>query len=315
MDLNPPALQGRTPNTRQGLKELAAALSRQSFRVTAISASSGLTGNSSCKFMAQELNMFRIPFTGSQTSIELRGKKIRGAEDRQGRIAGFDQQIYSQSHVLCIGAGGLISNIAPALVRKGIGSVTILDPDVVEASNLNRQRFYRKDLGKNKAIALARNLQRECIHDTKLVGHSESLETAIERGITLDCEIAICGIDNNPGRVAASRFFRTKGVPVVFTAVSEKADHGYCFIQRTGGPCIGCVFPNIGDDQSYPCPGTPAVSDILQLVGAFAAYAVDAELMRRPCLWNYRSAYLHSAQWDSSGMPAVRAACTVVNRH
>ncbi|HET9283711.1 MAG TPA: ThiF family adenylyltransferase [Candidatus Angelobacter sp.] len=258
--------------------------------------------------------MFQIHFTGSPTSIELRGRKIPGAEDRQQKISGFDQKIYSQSHVLCIGAGGLISNIAPALVRKGIGGLIILDPDVVELSNLNRQRFYRRDLGKNKAIAFAKNLQRECIHDTKLVGHSVSLETAMERKINLDCDLAICGIDNNPGRVAASRFFRDKGVSIIFVAVSEKADHGYCFIQRPTGACIGCLFPDIADDQTYPCPGTPAISDVLQLVGALAVYAVDAVLMNRDCDWNYRSEYLPGRSM-SMRVQSVSRSCELVAHH
>ncbi len=256
--------------------------------------------------------MFRVPFTGSPISIELRGKKVPGAEDRQQKIAGFDQNIYSQYHALCIGAGGLISNIAPALVRKGIGAISILDPDVVEVSNLNRQRFYRRDIGQNKAIALAKNLRGECIHDTKLVGHSVSLETAIQRGINLDCDIAICGIDNNPGRVAASRFFRSKGLPVIFVAVSEKADHGYCFIQRAGGPCIGCLFPDVAGDQSYPCPDTPAILDILQLVGALAIFAVDVIWMNRECDWTYRSEYL-SGRCVSMTIQTIRPSCGVIS--
>ena len=81
--------------------------------------------------------------TVSQTSIRLRGKAVAGAEDRQRKLAGFDQEIFSKSSVLCIGAGGLISHIAPTLVRKGIGRITLLDDDVVEASNLNRQRLYK----------------------------------------------------------------------------------------------------------------------------------------------------------------------------
>lgn len=59
------------------------------------------------------------------------------------------------------GVGGLVSNVAPSLVRKGIGALTVLDHDEVEASNLNRQRFYSQDIGLNKAIALVRNLQGE----------------------------------------------------------------------------------------------------------------------------------------------------------
>lgn len=83
-------------------------------------------------------------FSSSPNSIKLFGERIEGALDRHQGIAGFDQEKYSTSHVLCIGTGGLISNIAPTLCRKGIGKLTILDDDLVEVSNLNRQRFYPK---------------------------------------------------------------------------------------------------------------------------------------------------------------------------
>src|SRR5579871_2659778 len=136
-------------------------------------------------------------FTVSQTSIRLRGKTIPGAADRQQKIPGFDQGIFSQSSVLCIGAGGIISQIAPTLVRKGIGRIALLDDDVVEASNLNRQRFYELDLGNNKALALARNLQSECIVATEICGLPFRLEEAIVSHIDIACDVAICGVDNN----------------------------------------------------------------------------------------------------------------------
>src|SRR5690242_9631921 len=122
-------------------------------------------------------------FTCSRTSIRLCGKAIPGAADRQRKIFGFDQEVFSQSSVVCIGAGGIISQIAPTLVRKGIGRITLLDNDIVESSNLNRQRFYIKDIGKNKALALARNLQTECIVETEIRGYALRLEEAIARGI------------------------------------------------------------------------------------------------------------------------------------
>src|ERR1051326_6696716 len=118
----------------------------------------------------------RRMFTGLRTSIRLFGKAIPGAEDRQRLIPGFDQDTYSKASVLCVGAGGIISHIAPTLCRKGIGRITLLDRDIVEASNLNRQRFYAADLNKNKAMALAKNLQRECISATEIVGHGLRLE-------------------------------------------------------------------------------------------------------------------------------------------
>src|SRR5712692_9093522 len=140
----------------------------------------------------------RPAFTVSKTSISLRGQAIPGAEDRQRRIPGFDQEVFSRSSVLCVGAGGIISQIAPTLVRKGIGAITLLDPDIVEPSNLNRQRFYIKDIGKNKAIALAENLQAECIAETEIHGLAMRLEEAEARKVDLFCDAAICGVDNNP---------------------------------------------------------------------------------------------------------------------
>src|ERR1700685_1771755 len=167
----------------------------------------------------------KLTFSKSPQSIKLRGKRIPGAEDRHRGIPGWDQDKYSKAHVLCIGAGGLISNIAPPLCRKGIGKLTILDADPVEVSNLNRQRFYEKDVGRNKAIALVENLQRECIFSTELTGYALRLEAAIEQGLSLECDVAVCGVDNNPARMAACRFFRQEGLPIIFTAVSADADH------------------------------------------------------------------------------------------
>jgi len=251
----------------------------------------------------------RPAFTVSRTSIELRGKAIPGAEDRQRKIPGFDQEIFSKSHVLCIGAGGIISQIAPTLVRKGIGRITLLDDDIVEASNLNRQRFYIKDVGENKALALAENLLPECIAETEIQGIPLRLEEAIASDIELSCDVAVCGVDNNPARVAASRHFRSIGVPVIFTAVSVNGDHGYVFVQEKAGPCIGCLFPDMTDDDRYSCPGTPAIADILQAVGALAVYSLDTLLMKRPRRWNYRRISLSDGALDGGSLVPARPGC------
>lgn len=254
--------------------------------------------------------MAKIPSV-SQTSVRLRGKTIPGAEDRQKRIAGFEQEVFSRSKIVCIGAGGLIGHIAPTLARKGVGAITILDNDEVEISNLNRQRFYESDLGRNKAIALAQNLQRECIHQTQITGYALHLEAAIATNVDLLCNVAICGVDNHPARLAACRFFLERHIPVIFTAVSADADHGYVFVQEKEGPCFGCVFPDAIGNETYPCPGTPAISEILQIVGGIAVYAVDTCLMSRRRAWNYREIYLSSKEWDSGKKLASREDCSL----
>jgi sulfur carrier protein ThiS adenylyltransferase len=63
------------------------------------------------------------------------------------------------STVAVAGCGGLGSNAAVALVRAGVGSLILVDQDVVEESNLNRQHFFRQDLGRSKVEALADHLR------------------------------------------------------------------------------------------------------------------------------------------------------------
>jgi len=222
--------------------------------------------------------------------------------------------VFSKSSVLCIGAGGILSQIAPTLARKGIGRITLLDGDIVETSNLNRQRFYEKDIGNNKAIALAQNLQAECIAATEIRGIGFRLEEAVARGIDLSCDIAICGVDNNPARVTASCYFRARSIPVIFAAVSRDGDHGYVFVQNKEGPCIACLFPDMADDDRYPCPGTPAIADILQAVGALAVYAIDSLLMKRPRYWNYRRVSLSDGMLDGGSVVPVRQSCRMFVR-
>ncbi len=247
--------------------------------------------------------------TVSERAVRVTGKAIPDALIRQAPIPGFDQAKYSRAHVLCIGAGGLISHVAPALVRKGIGALTILDDDLVEASNLNRQHFYAEDIGRPKAIALVQNLQRECTFATTLTGHVLRLEEALDTGVDLTCDVVVCGVDNNPTRMLASRAFRERGVQVTFLAVSRDADQGYVFVQEAWGACFACLFPDAGDDQTYPCPGTPGFPDVLQIVGGLAVYAIDSCVIARRRQWTFRSINLSDGGCDRQFTPLPRADC------
>jgi len=266
------------------------------------------------KYTGKESKKLNPTSSVSPISIRATGVSIAGACDRQQRIAGFDQDKFSHSHVLCVGAGGLISNIAPSLARKGIGALTILDHDEVDVSNLNRQRFYARDIGLNKAIALVRNLQAECTCGTILTGYAMSLETAIHQDIDLDCGVAVCGVDNSSARVTTAQYFRKRSIPVIFTAVSADTDHGYVLIQAPDGPCVGCLFPDMDADGTVPCPGTPAIADILQLMGALVTYGLESILTGRKRSWNYRAVHLSSGEWDTATVLARKSDCRICTR-
>ena len=133
-------------------------------------------------------------------------------------------------------------------------------------------------------------------------------------GGDLTCDVAVCGVDNNSARVTTARYFRKWNVPVIFTAVSADADHGYVLIQEADGPCVGCLFPGVDEDELFPCPGTPAIADILQLMGAFVTYAIDSVLTGRTCSWNYRAAHLYSGDWDTATIRGRKSDCRICTR-
>jgi len=192
-----------------------------------------------------------------------------------------------------IGAGGLGGEIGEGLVRKGYGEVTIIDHDKVELTNLNRQRFFEHDIGKYKAFRLAKNLEHEGFFNTQIRGIPLRFEDAIKNGSSLACDVAICGVDNDAARVSAARHYYGLGIPVIFTAICDKGDHGYVFVQQPGQACFGCFKPEaIGADAHTPCPSTARLKDILKVVAGVVLYAVDSLLMNRLRLWNYREIFL-----------------------
>jgi adenylyltransferase/sulfurtransferase len=245
--------------------------------------------------------------------------------DRQEKIPGFDQRALKQLRILLVGAGGLNGEIGEGLVRKGVGEIMVVDPDWVELSNLNRQRFFPEDIDQNKAVALAKNLSKEGAMGTKLTAFGCSFQEALQRGLLSQIpvghdrarsalvDVVICGVDNSRTRIAASLFGLRHKIPVIFTAVSADADHGYVFVQKPGGACFACLFPDEVEDYSDPCPDTPAVKDILKVVAGLSLYAVDTLAMKRKRNWDIRMIFLNGEDADWKGRVSKREMCALCN--
>lgn len=87
-------------------------------------------------------------------------KYLGGPFDRQVRIEDWDQDVLAKQAVLVLGIGGLGSVVVSSLARLGVGTVYMVDYDVVDVHNLNRQiLFTRADLGKPKVEAAFANAQ------------------------------------------------------------------------------------------------------------------------------------------------------------
>jgi sulfur carrier protein ThiS adenylyltransferase len=102
--------------------------------------------------------------------------------------------ILSKKTVGIAGAGGLGSNCAAALTRCGIGKLVMADFDVVSESNLNRQFFFRDQVGMKKTDALAANLQR-ISPDTALEMHDTCLHAGNIPVIFSGCDVIVEAFD------------------------------------------------------------------------------------------------------------------------
>ena len=112
----------------------------------------------------------------------------------------FDRNVPGSTELLqkaavgIAGCGGLGSNAAVALVRAGVGRLILADPDKVELSNLNRQYFFRSDVGKVKVEALAAHL-RDINPDVRLTLHNRELAPEDIPVVFRDAELLIEAFD------------------------------------------------------------------------------------------------------------------------
>lgn len=94
-----------------------------------------------------------------------------------------------------IGAGGLGSNVAVMLARSGVRQLTIVDKDIVDASNLNRQAFWPEDVGTAKVLALTRRLL-ALEPGMKVVIHETVVTRDNAAPLFADCPVVVEAVDD-----------------------------------------------------------------------------------------------------------------------
>ena len=112
------------------------------------------------------------------------------------------------------GAGGLGSNCAMHLVRAGVKHLTIVDFDVVNESNLNRQFFFRDQIGQKKVEALKANLLR-IEPDADIRAVDMRLDASSAREVFADCGIVVEAFDAVDAKVMLVSAFASSGKKLV----------------------------------------------------------------------------------------------------
>lgn len=155
-------------------------------------------------------------------------------------VAGQEKLLNAK--VVLIGNGGLGSPCALYLAAAGVGTIGLVDFDVVDVSNLQRQILYQTDqVGKPKAEMAAQRLQ-ALNPDLRVVTHVQALTSENALRIIRDYDIVVDCTDNFATRYMVNDACVLSGKPDVYGSVFRFDGQATVF-GVPGGPCYRCMFP------------------------------------------------------------------------
>ncbi len=175
-------------------------------------------------------------------------------------------------HVGIAGVGGLGSQVAIALARSGIGSLTLVDFDVVEPSNLNRQQYFIDQIGLPKVSALAENLRRINPY-VKITAHCEKVSEMNLCQLFGTVDLLVEAFDDAGQKAQLCRSFLQHFPDRYLVAASGMA--GYGTANRIATKRINRRFYLCGDDTSAARPGHGLMAP---RVGVVAHHQANAAL-------------------------------------
>ena len=181
--------------------------------------------------------------------------------------------------VLVIGAGGLGAPVLNYLAAAGIGSITIIDDDVVETSNLQRQIIHRRvDVGRHKVDSAAAALHRldPELSVTTIEGRL-SPDNALE--LFADHDVVLDGADNFATRYLSNDAAELTGTPLVWGTIFRFAGQVSTFVPGHG-PMLRDLFPDIPDPDSVP---NCAEGGVLGVLCGTVGSAMAAEAIKLIC--------------------------------
>jgi molybdopterin/thiamine biosynthesis adenylyltransferase/rhodanese-related sulfurtransferase len=182
------------------------------------------------------------------------------------------QQRLLDARVLLIGAGGLGSPASLYLGAAGVGTIGIVDDDVVDDSNLQRQIVHSTDrLGEPKVLSAKRTV--EALNpDVRVVPFEERLTSEnVDRILSEGWDVIVDGADNFPTRYLLNDASIWHGIPVVHGSIFRF--EGQVTVFEPGeGPCYRCLFPQPPPPELAPSCAEGGVLGVLPgIIGSIQA--------------------------------------------
>lgn len=185
-------------------------------------------------------------------------------------IGAAGQQRLAESRVLIVGAGGLGSPAALYLAAAGIGTIVLVDDDVVDESNLHRQVLHSTDRIGTPKVASAERTLRALNPEVRVVVHRERLVGANADRLLAGADVVIDGTDSLDTRYVINDAAMRLGLPVVHGSVHRW--DGQVTVLGAGGPCYRCLHPEPPPAELAPdCAVAGVVGVVPGLVGLLQA--------------------------------------------
>ncbi len=175
------------------------------------------------------------------------------------------------SAVLIVGAGGLGSPIALYLAAAGVGRIGLVDYDVVDESNLQRQIIHGSStLGKPK-VESARRRMLDLNPEIEVIAYNEPFTSANALEIAAEYDLLIDGTDNFPTRYLSNDVAVLLGKPYVYGSI-YRFDGQVSVFHAQEGPCYRCLFPEPPPPGLVPSCAEGGVLGVLPgVIGALQA--------------------------------------------
>ena len=149
--------------------------------------------------------------------------------------------LLKSKHVLVVGCGGLGGHIIDLLTRVGVGALRVVDGDVFEPTNLNRQLLSDTEvLGKSKAAVAAEHIRRVS-PDTAVEAVDRFMTEENVRELIRDCHIVMDALDSIPARRILARACAEAGIPYVYGAIQGWV--AQAAVSMPGDGLISKLFP------------------------------------------------------------------------
>ena len=197
--------------------------------------------------------------------------------DRYGRhillpeVGEAGQQKLLESRVLLLGAGGLGSPAALYLAAAGVGTIGIIDMDVVDASNLQRQILHNTDRIGERKVDSAKKTLTALNPDVDVVTYDVRLGADNVLDIIDGYDVIVDGTDNFPTRYLVNDASLLKRIPVVHGSIFRFEGQVSVF-QPYVGPCYRCLLPEPPPPELAPSCSEAGVIGVLPgIVGSIQA--------------------------------------------